>query len=109
MTYCEGRNEVSLLYSPILQCHSTAHTITLHCIASHRIASYCIASHHASPRLPPRCTALHRITLHRISSNHTEAWESITPTQGATPKRGSLSPHLFLLFLFYFVEEMFLY
>ena len=28
------------------------------------------------------------------SRGHTEAWESITPTQGVTPKYGSLSPQL---------------
>ena len=28
------------------------------------------------------------------SRGHTEAWESITPTRGATPRRGSPSPQL---------------
>ena len=31
---------------------------------------------------------------HPNARGHTEAWESVTPTQGATPKRGSPSPQL---------------
>ena len=73
-------------------CMIVGNQITSHFVAqqmgrSH--APYPCGPHHGHPpqnqRIPLLCVTDH-------SSGHTEGWESLTPTQGATPKRGKTLP-----------------
>ena len=78
-----------------MQCNTTM-LLTLTCFLEHRRKVFLTQSNIYGPAKANSAGRLSPSVEVHISNSrrHTEAWESISPTQGATPKRGSPYPQL---------------